>query len=611
MARVIIVGSGIAGLATALHATLQHGHEVTLVTKGELAESNTRYAQGGIAAATALDDSATLHADDTIRAGAGLTDETAARVLADEGAAAIQSLIEWGVLFDRRPGSSEPDRALEAAHSRPRVLHAGGDATGAAIETALVAAVRASGVAVHEHTMLTDLVLADATGVRARSAHPLPVDQAPMRPAGADAGERVVGIKVLRADGEREVLPADAVVLATGGAGQLYSHTTNPAIATGDGLAAALRAGVATADLEFYQFHPTTLAAPSNFLVSEAVRGEGAVLRNERGERFMLGVHPDAELAPRDVVARAIAAEMAKQSGVPVNLDARGIGRETLAERFPTIMAACAAAGFDLAGGLVPVVPAAHYYMGGIETDLDGRTSHAGLFAVGEAARTGVHGANRLASNSLLEGAVFARRVAAALGGLDTAAGGLLDQREVDSRLGQSSSRETTELRRSSSSATTELRRSSSRATKEPAYRDHPRAGLDTAAGGLLDQRSGSGVDRSELQALMWSYAGLTRSGVGLATAAARLRVWAEASTVRADDREQIETANLLVVARALVDAAQARRESRGAHARSDFPQTDSAARRRASLRDSSGTAADPSGDASPDTALTLQTQGH
>jgi L-aspartate oxidase len=600
MARVIIVGSGIAGLATALHATRQHRHEVTLVTKGALSESNTRYAQGGIAAATALDDSATLHAVDTIRAGAGLTDEAAARVLADEGAAAIQSLIEWGVLFDHRPGSTEPDRALEAAHSRPRVLHAGGDATGAAIETALVAAVRASGVAVREHTMLTDLVLADASGIRARSAHPLPVDQAPMRPAGADAGERVVGIKVLRADGEREVLPADAVVLATGGAGQLYSHTTNPAIATGDGLAAALRAGVATADLEFYQFHPTTLAAPSNFLVSEAVRGEGAVLRNARGERFMLGVHPDAELAPRDVVARAIAAEMAKQNGVPVNLDARGIGRETLAERFPTIMAACAAAGFDLAGGLVPVVPAAHYYMGGIETDLDGRTSHAGLFAVGEAACTGVHGANRLASNSLLEGAVFARRVAAALGGLDTAAGGLLDQRDVDSRLRQSSGRETKDLRQSSS-----------RATKEPAYRDHPRAGLDTAAGGLLDQRSGSGVQRSELQALMWSYAGLTRSGVGLATAAARLRIWAEASTVGADDREQIETANLLVVARALVDAAQARRESRGAHARSDFAQTDPEARRRASPRDSHATVSNPSGNASPDTALTLQTQGH
>ncbi|MBF4635700.1 FAD-dependent oxidoreductase [Agreia pratensis] len=596
MARVIIVGSGIAGLATALHATRQHGHEVTLVTKGELAESNTRYAQGGIAAATALDDSATLHAEDTIRAGAGLTDETAARVLADEGAAAIQSLIEWGVLFDHRPGSSEPDRALEAAHSRPRVLHAGGDATGAAIETALVTAVRASGVAIREHTMLTDLVLADASGIR------------------------VVGIEVLRADGGREVLFADAVVLATGGAGQLYSHTTNPLIATGDGLAAALRAGVATADLEFYQFHPTALAAPGNFLVSEAVRGEGAVLRNVHGERFMLGVHPEAELAPRDVVARAIAAEMAKQNGDPVTLDARGIGRDTLAARFPTIMAACAAAGFDLAGGLVPVVPAAHYYMGGIATDLDGRTSHAGLFAVGEAACTGVHGANRLASNSLLEGAVFARRVAAALGGLDTAAGGLLDQREVDSHLRRSSSRATKEPAYrdhprvglgaaaggllDQREVDSHLRRSSSRATKEPAYRDHPRVGLDTAAGGLLDQRS-------ELQALMWSYAGLTRSGAGLAAAAARLRVWSEASTTPTDDRQQIETANLLVVARALVDAAQARRESRGAHARSDFAQTDASADREPSRRISRATDANASGGASPDTAPTLQTQGH
>jgi L-aspartate oxidase len=556
MARILIVGSGIAGLTTALHASQLHAHDVTVVTKGALAESNTRYAQGGIAAATALDDSSILHADDTIRAGAGLTDEAAARVLADEGAAAIRSLIAWGVMFDRRPGSSEPERALEAAHSRPRVLHAGGDATGAAIEAALVAAVRASGVTVLEHTMLTDLVLADASGIRARSAHPLPVDQTPITLGGADAdgSSRVVGIEVLRADGGREVLLADAVVLATGGAGQLYSHTTNPAIATGDGLAAALRAGVATADLEFYQFHPTTLAAHGNFLVSEAVRGEGAVLRNEHGERFMVGVHPDAELAPRDVVARAIAAEMAKQNGVPVNLDARGIDRETLATRFPTIMAACTAAGFDLAGGLVPVVPAAHYYMGGIATDLDGRTSHEGLFAVGEAACTGVHGANRLASNSLLEGAVFGRRVAAAL-------------------------------------------------SHEPF--PEPVEGMDEASrtpfpelveemDDPLRQAQGTGVDRAELQELMWHYAGLTRSGVGLATAAARLRVWAEASGARDDsrtaDRERIETDNLLTVARALVAAAQARRESRGAHSRTDHPQTDPFATREA--------------------ARTLQTQG-
>jgi L-aspartate oxidase len=573
MARILIVGSGIAGLATALHAR-ENGHEVTLVTKGALADSNTRYAQGGIAAATALDDSAALHAEDTMRAGAGLTDERAARVLADEGAAAIQSLIAWGVLFDHRPGSTEPERALEAAHSRARVLHAGGDATGAAIEAALVAAIRAARVLIHEHTVMTDLVLAEALGVRALLAHPLPLDEAPMRRAGADAEPRVVGIEVLRGDGGREVLLADAVVLATGGAGQLYSHTTNPAIATGDGLAAALRAGVATADLEFYQFHPTTLAAPGNFLVSEAVRGEGAVLRNDRGERFMRGVHPDAELAPRDVVARAIAAQMAAQNGVPVNLDARGIDRTTLAARFPTVTAACAAAGFDLAGGLVPVVPAAHYFMGGIETDLDGRTSHAGLFAVGEAACTGVHGANRLASNSLLEGVVFARRVAAAL-----PATGPRDADCVD---------------------------------RAAAARDQHRVsrsltgGLDTAAEGLVDQRrgaTGTPIDRAELQQLMWHYAGLTRSGVGLATAAARLRIWAHASgtdpddtgtgtgtgpdgtgpdnrDIHAENRERIETGNLLTVARALVAAALARQESRGAHSRSDYPQTDAVATR-------------------------------
>jgi L-aspartate oxidase len=569
MARILIVGSGIAGLATALHAR-ENGHEVTLVTKGALADSNTRYAQGGIAAATALDDSAALHAEDTMRAGAGLTDERAARVLADEGAAAIQSLIAWGVRFDHRPGSTEPERALEAAHSRARVLHAGGDATGAAIEVALVAAIRAARVLIHEHTVMTDLVLAEALGVRALLAHPLPLDEAPMRRAGADAEPRVVGIEVLRGDGGREVLLADAVVLATGGAGQLYSHTTNPAIATGDGLAAALRAGVATADLEFYQFHPTTLAAPGNFLVSEAVRGEGAVLRNARGERFMRRVHTDAELAPRDVVARAIAAQMAAQNGVPVNLDARGIDRTTLAARFPTVTAACAAAGFDLAGGLVPVVPAAHYFMGGIETDLDGRTSHAGLFAVGEAACTGVHGANRLASNSLLEGVVFARRVAAALPATGPRDADCADRVAV--------------------------------ARNEHRVSRSLTGGLDTAAEGLVDQRrgaTGTPIDRAELQQLMWHYAGLTRSGVGLATAAARLRIWADASGTDPDDtgtgpdgtgphnrdihaetRERIETGNLLTVARALVAAALARQESRGAHSRSDYPQTDAVATR-------------------------------
>jgi L-aspartate oxidase len=572
MAHVIVVGSGIAGLSTALHASARH--DVTLVTKGALADSNTRYAQGGIAAATALDDSATLHAHDTIRAGAGLTDETAARVLADDGAAAIQRLIAWGVQFDHRPGSAEPERALEAAHSRARVLHAGGDATGAAIEAALVAAVRASGVAIAEHTLMTDLVLAEGSG-----------------DGRGETTGRVVGIEVLHGDGSREVLLADAVVLATGGAGQLFSHTTNPAIATGDGLAAALRAGVATADLEFYQFHPTTLAAPGNFLVSEAVRGEGAVLRNALGERFMIGVHPDAELAPRDVVARAIAAEMAKQNGVPVTLDARGIEREALAARFPTIMAACAAAGFDLAGGLVPVVPAAHYYMGGIATDLDGRTSHAGLYAVGEAACTGVHGANRLASNSLLEGAVFARRVAAALawdcadrvavagnehhvsrsltGGLDTVAGDLLDQR-------RGVAGDLLDQRREVAGDLLDQRRG--------------------VAGDLLDQRRGV-VDRAALQELLWHYAGLQRSGVGLATAAARLRVWAEASGARSGSREEIETANLLVVAQALVAAARARHESRGAHSRTDHPQTD-----RVATREAGRTLQPP---------RTLQTQGH
>jgi L-aspartate oxidase len=426
------------------------------------------------------------------------------------------------------------------------------------------------------------------------------------------AGERIVGVEVLRPDGVREVVLGDAVVLATGGAGQLYSHTTNPAVATGDGLAAALRAGVATSDLEFYQFHPTTLAAPGNFLISEAVRGEGAVLRNAAGERFMLAAHPDAELAPRDVVARAIAAEMARQGGEPVVLDARGIDRETLARRFPTIIAACSAAGYDLASEPVPVTPAAHYYMGGITTDLDGRTSLPGLFAVGEVACTGVHGANRLASNSLLEGAVFARRVAAALGGLTDRDG--LAQPDGLTELNGLSLTKASTLRQAQGVKTGDqgptLRQAQGVKTGDQGPTLRQAQGVKTGdQGPALRQAQGvkndhrdtalrqaqgvndGGARRIAIQTLMWEHAGLTRSGAGLALAAARLREWGEASATRPDTRERVETANLLTVAQALVAAAETRRESRGAHARSDFPQTEPIATR--------------------DAGRQLQTQGH
>src|SRR5699024_5602178 len=332
--------------------------DVLLVTKGALTDGATACAQGGIAGAVGPGDSPAQHARDTLEAGAGLCEADAVRVLCEEGPAAIEALIAHGVAFDQR-GVTEPGRSpyalgLEGAHGRPRILHAGGDATGHEIQRTLVRAVtqaaRSTGgagrLAVREHTALVDLRV--------------------------ESG-RVVG-------------------------------------ASGDGIAAAWRAGAALADLEFYQFHPPALAGPESFLISEAVRGEGAVLRDERGRRFLLAVDPRAELAPRDVVARAIAETMRAQSGRPVLLDATSIGRERLRERFPTIDAAVRRHGADWSRTPVPVTPAAHYWMGGIRTALDGATSRPGLFAAGECARTGVHGANRLASNSLLEGAVFGAR---------------------------------------------------------------------------------------------------------------------------------------------------------------------------------------------------------
>jgi len=514
MASILVIGSGLAGLLAAVRAA-DAGHHVALVTKTVLPESNTRYAQGGIAAALFRDDSIDVHVLDTLRAGAGLCDPAAVRVLCTEGPARVRDLIRFGVDFDR--DESGVARGLEAAHSRSRIVHAGGDATGAVVEAALVATVRRrAAIEVYEHTMLVDL-LVDERG---------------------DEPRTVTGARLRGPDGRQRNLHADAVILATGGAGQLFRHTTNPLVATGDGVAAAYRAGASIADLEFYQFHPTALAVVGTPLISEAVRGEGAVLRNRRGDRFMLAVHPAAELAPRDVVARAIAHEMTLQGGEPVVLDATGLQGNLLETRFPTITAACRTAGLDWAVQPVPVSPAAHYWMGGVATDSWARTSVRGLFAVGEVARTGAHGANRLASNSLLEAAVFADRAVRAL----CLPHDLSAELPVDRQTGLQAVR---------------------------------RAAPASPSAIAPDQRQPDQhlVNRTTLQGLMWECAGVYRSGLGLHAAAAELARWAAPNPARAT-LAQLEDRNLLELARLLVRSALAREESRGAHYRSDFTTT-------------------------------------
>jgi L-aspartate oxidase len=529
---VLVVGSGVAGLSTVL--ALAPELSVLLATKGRLGEGATRYAQGGIAAVTPAglpsptDDTAGRHLDDTLAAGAGLCDPLAVRVLVEEADAAVADLRRRGVRFDQA-GEGLLARTLEGGHSRPRILHAGGDATGAEIERALVAAARDAGVRVAEHAFLVDLV----TG----------------------AGGAVAGAVLADHGGGLSLVRAGAVVLASGGAGQLWTDTTNPALSTGDGLAAALRAGAVLADLEFVQFHPTALHLPVDPrpLISEAMRGEGAVLRDLDGELVMAGRHPRGDLAPRDVVTRAMAARMAASGAEHLWLDATDVPAERLERRFPTILARCRAAGIEPTRAPIPVSPAAHYLMGGIRTDLDGRSSLPGLYAVGEAACTGVHGANRLASNSLLEGIVFAARIgraitaapgaAAAAAPLEHPAGPALEppgppvDRGATARL-----------------CAATLDRGSGLALEPPG----PRAPAGDPA-----------ATRSALRRLVTGSAGVLRSARGLEAAAEALGGLPTAFPARPDGWE---TANLAQLAAALVALAARREESRGAHWREDFP---------------------------------------
>ena len=499
----IVVGSGIAGLYASLLAA--ESMRVLLVSKVQLEESNTRYAQGGIAAALRAGDSPELHTRDTIAAGDGLCDPQAVRALTGDAPYCIQDLLRRGVSFDRDGG--ELAWTLEAAHSLPRVLHAGGDATGASIERTLASAVRSSGVRVLENVFCIDLTT---------------------------RGGVITGLVLQRSDGCRLAVAAPRVLLATGGAGQLFSRTTNPDVATGDGLALAYRAGAELADLEFIQFHPTAFAldgAPS-FLISEAVRGEGGILRDVTERAFMSDYHPDRELAPRDVVARAIHTQMRKTGSSHVWLDVRHLSSRTVETRFPSIMRFCRGQGIEPLREPIPVAPAAHYMMGGIRTDSAGRTTLPGLLACGEVACTGVHGANRLASNSLLEGLVFARR--AILGLVEDFDG-------------------------------------------SPLQADSDRPDLDI--GPVSSSDIVSEDFRLSVRELMWRDASLVRSADSLSAAARQIEAGRRAGS--AETVAEQEASNLALVAALVVSSASIRQESRGAHYRTDFPFRDAAWLRR------------------------------
>ena len=513
-ADVIVVGSGIAGLTAALRLR-QRVDRVLLVTKTVLSEGSTTWAQGGIAAALDPADSPEEHRDDTLVAGAGVCDEKAVRVLVSEGPARVRGLATLGTQFDR--GSD--GRLLltrEGGHGRNRIAHAGGDATGKEISRALIASLDAAMIAVRddpgidviEHALVVDLL--------------------------QDKDDRVCGV-TLHVIGEGEIdgvgaAHGRAVVLATGGVGQVYSATTNPSVATGDGVAAALRAGAVIADLEFVQFHPTVLwlgegSSGQQPLLSEAMRGEGAFLVDRDGVRFMAGVHPLADLAPRDIVAKAIVARMEQTDTDHVYLDARHLGEEFLEKRFPSILARCRELGFDPVSELLPVAPAQHYASGGVRTDVMGRSSLAGLYACGEVSCTGVHGANRLASNSLLEGLVFAYRIAD----------------NIIARL-----------------STGDL------PSAEPLVRDEGTK--------LVAAR-----ERTSIQRAMTLGTGVVRCADSLAQAAKDLQSIADATPGSTADPDSWETSNLLHVAQLLTTVAAFREETRGGHVRSDFTQRDDA----------------------------------
>jgi len=495
----IIVGSGIAGLYTALLAKEQGS--VLVITKGSIDDCNTKHAQGGIAAAIGRDDSPELHFKDTIAAGDGLCDEEAVRILVNEAPARIAELVNLGVPFDTLDGEIALTR--EAAHSVPRILHAGGDATGEHIEVTLSKRVRAAKIPVLEDTLATEILVEKET---AR------------------------GIKVLDCrTGSTEQFECRHLILATGGAGQLFKFNTNSDIATGDGIALAFKVGAEIMDMEFFQFHPTALHLPgvTPFLISEAVRGEGGILRNINGHRFMPDYSPQGDLAPRDVVARSILYEMKKTGSDKVFIDVTHLSPYVITTRFPHIYRFCLDHGLDITKELVPVAPAAHYMMGGVKTNCWGETNIAGLFATGETACTGVHGANRLASNSMLEVVVFSKRIM--------------------------------------------------EKTAKGAKWEAPKRRKGAELHCVLSQRevpkSVPAPSFSALQRLHWDKVGVIRDRESLTQAADILAAW-QKSLPPPTDRPSYELHNLVLTGRLMTEAALLREESRGAHFRSDFPQS-------------------------------------
>jgi len=500
----LVIGGGVAGLRAAIELSRSGG--VLVVTKDAPSESSSEYAQGGVAVALSDEDEISIHYEDTLKAGDGLCIHKAVRTLVEEGPMRIRELISWGAEFDKE--GSKLAFTQEAAHTKRRILHAQGDSTGHEIMRVLIDKVRSTGtVSKIDFAFTKDLMI--------------------------ERG-RCVGAVVLQAAAHKMlVISARAVVLATGGAGRLYERTTNPPVATGDGMAMASRAGAAIMDMEFVQFHPTALfreGAPQ-FLLSEAMRGEGGMLRNIHGLRFMDSYHPARELAPRDVVTRAIHTEMAQTGSTHVYLDITHLNADYIMKRFPRIYTTCKDFGIDITREPIPVSPAAHYIMGGVRTDLWGATTVPGLFAAGETACTGVHGANRLASNSLLEGLVYGERA------------GLAAARYAKKQA----------------------------AGNKPSSRALPRSTFFDNTMSVMPPRDIAEV-RTALQKLMWEKAGIVRDKRGLSTALRQLKQWGRLLKKPEPDRSVLELKNMVAAATLITHSALLREGSVGAHFRSDFP---------------------------------------